>query len=368
MKSTCLLVLCVLLFSNAHAESLREELDAAKAKFGEIAPAERRAMYEDGIDAVAASGIYGEAMKVGDVAPDFTLTNTTGESVTLSTLLEAGPVVLTWYRGGWCPYCNIALAAMQRHLPQIHRRGAQLVALTPELPDHTLTTKEKATLQFQVLSDVGNSVARDYGIVFTMTDGVAGAMRERHTTHLRNGDESDELPLAATYVIDRDGTITYAFLDADYRKRAEPSRIIDALDAIEHGMIGQHAVLQFWENTWNPPYDLSLVDRLMSEDFVITSGGQDIEGREAFKAWITAFQSEINDLRMTNREIFASAGGDRIVSRWIVHGRNNGLFDTEPDQRPVRFTGVSVWEWKDGKLTHNWVERSAYALYRELGE
>ncbi|MCB1132873.1 MAG: redoxin domain-containing protein, partial [Verrucomicrobiae bacterium] len=105
--------------------------------------------------------------------------------------------------------------------------------LTPELPDHSLDTAGKNKLTFEVLSDVGNKVAREYGIVFQMTDGVAKAMRAGAKTHLRNGDESDELPLAATYVIAPDGTIAWAFLDADYRNRAEPDDVVKALGALK---------------------------------------------------------------------------------------------------------------------------------------
>jgi peroxiredoxin/predicted ester cyclase len=363
-------VCLALLVASATAEemSLKQQLDAKKAAFEEMAPAEKIAMYQEGIDEVSASGIYDRAKKVGDAAPDFGLTNQVGETVRLSELLRKGPVVLTWYRGGWCPYCNLTLAALQKALPQFQALGATLVALTPELPDHSLQTAEKNALEFEVLSDVGQKVAREYGVVFKMSDDVAAAMRSFAKTHERNGDESDELPLSATYVINTDGEITYAFLDAEYRNRAEPSRLVDALQAIRSGPTGEHMLLQFWENVWNPPYDIDLADRSLSEDFVLTNAGPEVVGRSAFKSWVKGFQSKVGDMRLENLEIFTSQAGDRVVSRWICRGRNKGLFDTEADGREIEFSGIAIWEVRDGKLTHNWVERSAYELFQDLTE
>ena len=348
--------------------TLREELDARSAEAAKNGNTEVRAKYQDGIDTVATSGIYKTVKKVGDQAPEFSLPDPEGKMVSLTSLLKNGPVVVTWYRGGWCPYCNIALHAMQEALPQIHALGAQLVAVSPELPDYSADTVTKNDLTFEVLSDVGNKVAREYGAVFKMTDFVAAAMRKRHSTQTRNGDESDELPLAATFVIDQTGKITYLFADANYRARAEPSRIIDALKAIKEGPTPEHMLLQFWENTWNPPYDLGLIDLLMTEDFTITTGGKDIVGRPAFKEWVAGFQSKVGDLHVENQDIFTSTAGDRVVSRLIATGKNNGLFDTPADGRPVSFTVSAIWEVRDGKLAHNWVERSAYELYRTLTE
>ncbi len=351
----------------ALADSLRERLDARRAEFLRTAPAEKAASYQDGIDVVAASGIYARALKTGAKAPDFTLKNAAGEEVALGALLKKGPVILTWYRGGWCPYCNLALAALAEKLPAITEAGGQLVALTPELPEHADETAKKNNLPFIVLSDPGNRVAREFGAVFKMTPEVAAAMQKGAGLHQRNGDESDELPLAAAYVIAPDGTITYAFLDADYRNRAEPDRLVAALEAIQTGKpTPEHLLLQFWEGVWNPPYDLGLVDRLVAEDFILTSAGQDLAGRDAFKQWIRDFQAKIGDLRLNNREIFASPDGQRVVSRWAVTGRNLGMFGTKPDAHPVEFTGISIWKVREGRLAHNWVERSAYELARKL--
>ncbi len=209
--------------------SLQETLDTRKAEFEKKAPEQLKQTYADGISSVAHSGILESAKTEGDKAPNFKLTNALGQQVSLNDYLAKGPVILTWYRGGWCPYCNMTLHRLQEELPNFKAEGANLLALTPELPDKSISTKEKHDLQFEVLSDVGNVVAREYGIVFKLTEGVAASYQSAFNLHGYNGDSSDELPLAATYVIDTDGVIRYAFLDADYRNRAEPDAIIQAL-------------------------------------------------------------------------------------------------------------------------------------------
>lgn len=209
--------------------SLKSILDEKKAAFNERADEDVKKLYAQGIEEVASSGITDDAEQKGDKAHDFTLKNAKGEDIQLSELLKDGPVVLTWYRGGWCPYCNLTLARYQEELPRFKEFGAQLVALTPELPDKSLNTKEKNELEFEVLSDVGHQVARKYGVVYKLMQGVADRYQSGFGMHEYNGDESNELPLAATYVIDTNGIIQYAFLDADYRNRAEPEDILNAL-------------------------------------------------------------------------------------------------------------------------------------------
>lgn len=182
---------------------------------------------------LAASGILEAATSTGATAPDFTLPNATGTPVQLSQLLSQGPVVLSFYRGQWCPYCNLELRALQQALPDISAAGATLVAVSPQTPDNSLSTVEKNELTFEVLSDVGNRVARDYGLVFQLPENLrpiyAGFGID---VPAHNGDETFELPVAATYVIATDGTIAHAFVDADYTKRLDPADIAAALQAL----------------------------------------------------------------------------------------------------------------------------------------
>lgn len=215
--------------------SLQADLDALKLQFSETAPPEMVNTFERGVIEVAESGVLETALTEGDKAPMFSLPNAVGNPVSLDSLLGSGPVVLVWYRGGWCPYCNLQLNAMQDILPRIRELGATLVAISPELPDSSLSTKQKSSLEYVVLSDRGNSVARQFGIVYTIPAGVKDAFAGRLDIPAYNGDTSWELPLAVTYVVDAEGVIRYAFVDPDYRRRAEPAEIILALERLSGG-------------------------------------------------------------------------------------------------------------------------------------
>jgi peroxiredoxin len=216
-----------------NTNSLQATLDNAKKAWEAKAAENTKEIYADGITDVTRQNVVTNAKKNDDKAPNFSLTNAVGKEVQLSDYLKKGPVVLTWYRGGWCPYCNMTLHYLQEQLQEIHLKGANLLALTPELPDKSMSTTEKHQLQFEVLSDVGNKVGREYGIVFKLTDAVADHYQKAFDLHAYNGDESDELPLAATYVIDQEGTVVYTFLDAEYRNRAEAKDILAALDSLK---------------------------------------------------------------------------------------------------------------------------------------
>lgn len=349
------------------AQSLQEELDARKNAFAKGAPADLLESQNRALHELEVSGIYERVLKVGDSAPDFTLKNHEGKDVSLAALLEKGPVVLTWYRGGWCPYCNIALAALAQKNDELNALGATLLALTPELPDATAGTVNEQGLGFQVLTDKDHALADKFGLTFPLNEDTQKRYQEKFKLEERSGQEAaNRLPLPGTYVISQEGVITYAFADADYRRRAEPERIVDAVRAIKDGATGRHLVMQFWENVWNPPYDLSLIDKLMTEDFVITSAGKDVVGRDEFKKWVADFQEKAKGIRLENLDCFASEDRSRVVSRWIARGRNHGVLGTEADGREIDFTGIAIWEIRDGKLAHNWVERSAWELYQRL--
>ena len=222
------------LHAQSEPPSLREKIEGLKSVNRSKATPEKLAAYDAGIKAIVTAKVVESAKKVGDVAPDFTLQDAKGSPVTLSEELKKGPVVLTWYRGGWCPYCNVQLAAYQQILPQIEELGARLIAVSPELPDKALATAEKGQLKFTVISDLNLKVATEYGLVFELTPEVTELYAAFFSMKEYNGAEAstNELPLAATYVIAPDGKIVYAFLHADYTKRAEPREILAALDGI----------------------------------------------------------------------------------------------------------------------------------------
>ncbi|KAA1246238.1 peroxiredoxin-like family protein [Aquimarina sp. RZ0] len=170
-------------------------------------------------------------LNTGDKAPGFTLSNTVNQAIKLSELLKKGKVVLIFYRGVWCPYCNLQLFQYQSVLSKIKSLGAQLVAISPQTPDASLSIKEKNELGFEVLSDNGNIVARNYTKVFRNKDAPVDAMTALgfdFGSHY--SDDSRELPVPAVFIIDSDSTISFAkSLGGDYRNRVEVSEIIDSL-------------------------------------------------------------------------------------------------------------------------------------------
>lgn len=217
----------------AKEELLADQLTAKKEAFTQVAPDSVKAIYNQANKKLAASDLIANSIQSGDSAIDFTLINAAGDSVTLSEELKKGPVVLMWYRGGWCPYCNIALHYMQEKLPEIKAAGGQLIAVSPEKPDESLNTQEKHNLEFNVLSDPNNLVAKQYGIVFKLDEEVADIYEKKFDLSHHNNSTAQELPLPATYVITQNGVVVYSFLDTDYRNRAEPKEVIKALESIQ---------------------------------------------------------------------------------------------------------------------------------------
>ena len=191
------------------------------------------AQFDADTQAAIDNGVGTGSLGVSDTAPDFELPDALGKTVRLADLLADGPVVISFYRGSWCPYCKLELHALQEHLPQFKERGASLVAISPQHPDESLNTAEKNDLTFTVLSDVGNAVAHQYGLVFA----VSKPLREIYVNvgadlPKYNGDDTFELPVPGTFVVDRDGTIKAAFVNADYKQRMEPAEILKVLSEL----------------------------------------------------------------------------------------------------------------------------------------
>ena len=209
---------------------LKEQLAEYRAGWYKRVPAERQAIMQRHIDQLRCT-IGWKMLKVGDRSPAIVLKNATGATVDVSSLLKKGPVIVTFYRGGWCPYCNLELKAYQEILPQILAAGASLVAISPEKPGDTLSTAEKNALTFEVLSDVDQKIGRAFGLVYEFTEELKSAY---HGFNLdipaHNGTPGEwALPVSATYVIDRDGSIIYAHTDVDYRDRADPRDVLQVL-------------------------------------------------------------------------------------------------------------------------------------------
>lgn len=172
-------------------------------------------------------------IQVGERAPDFTLTNAHGESLRLYSELKKGPVVLVFYRGAWCPFCNLYLRALTDSLPRIRALGAQLVAVTPQKPDKSLEQFKAAPREFDVLSDLDSEVMRAYRLYFEVDPDLAAIYRTHGLDLVEyNGPDRNVLPAPGTFVIDRDGIVRAMQADTDYTKRMEPANIIRALEAL----------------------------------------------------------------------------------------------------------------------------------------
>lgn len=210
--------------------SLKQELAEYRAGWFKRVPAERQAIMERHI-AQLRDGLAKTALKVGDRAPSIVLGNAKGETVDVGALLKKGPVIVAFYRGGWCPFCNLELRAFQRIIPDIEAAGASLVAISPEKPDDSPSTVEKNALTFEVLSDVGQKVGRAFRLVYDFSDELKSAYNGFGLDiPAKNGTAGEwALPMSATYIIDRDGVIIYAYTDADYRDRADPIDILAVL-------------------------------------------------------------------------------------------------------------------------------------------
>ncbi|CDF79356.1 alkyl hydroperoxide reductase [Formosa agariphila KMM 3901] len=214
-------------------KNLREQTDAKIAE-GRL----KNPDFMKGVDAVIEEAKTfeqgGNAIKVGEKAPKFKLPNARGKSVSLDNLLENGPVVISFYRGDWCPYCNLQIKALQDILSDIHDLGANLVAISPQVPDESLSIDEISKMDFGVLSDQDAKVAFQYGVAWEVPEFLAEHMREDRGLDLEqiNNGNATMLPIPATFVLNREGVVKWSFVDVDYRKRSEPSDIIKALKSL----------------------------------------------------------------------------------------------------------------------------------------
>lgn len=209
--------------------SLRDDLAARRDRARAAASPERLAAIDGGIAAVEAGGHAARALTVGDVAPDFTLPDVDGRAVSSADLRAAGPVIVAFYRGGWCAYCVLELRAWAGMVDAVRAAGVGLVAVGPQTVEASAATADDVAAPFPVLSDVGNAVARSFGIVHPLTAEVAGLYAASgYDLPTRNAQDPDalELPLPATFVLDRDGIVRLAFVSADYTLRAEPEEVL----------------------------------------------------------------------------------------------------------------------------------------------
>ena len=220
---------------NGKTESpVADKLNKLKLESAEQTPPELLEAGRQGTAELIANGFIDQAIHFGDKAPAFLLTDAHGKKVNSKDLLAEGPVVLVFYRGAWCPFCNLYLSSMQEYLPQIEAMGAQLVAVSGESPDNSLAFEEGNKLTFTVLSDPDLKVAKKFGIAYELPKVINDAILNLGFDMAKYyGTEKPELPVSATYVIQQDGTVAYSFVEVDYKLRAEPADVLAALEAIE---------------------------------------------------------------------------------------------------------------------------------------
>jgi len=209
--------------------SLTKELAALEDHFTKIAPPELAQSIED----VQSSFKPDNTIKVGDILPEFELSDATGKLVKSTDLIANGPVLITFYRGEWCPYCNLAMASLQGRLDAFKAKGVTLVGISPELPNNTLSFVEKKELKFPVLSDVGNDLARKLGLVWKMPEYMRPIFqRFGFDLERSNGDDTFELPVPTNILVDGKGVVRNMHVNPDYRKRLEPAVALEWADAL----------------------------------------------------------------------------------------------------------------------------------------
>ena len=218
--------------------ALQDRLDAFKADFvsGRLAfkpSQDRLAKMQRATDELIDSGQAQRAKKAGDTAPEFTLLDPDGKPVSSRELLARGPLVISFYRGVWCPYCNLELQALQQALPEITARGASLVAISPQIAPNSRKSQRDNKLSFPILSDVKSEVANAFGIRFVLPDYLVELYKGfGNNLPLTNNDPSWVLPMPARYVIGTDGIIAYSEVNPDYTHRPDPSELLPVLDRL----------------------------------------------------------------------------------------------------------------------------------------
>jgi peroxiredoxin len=222
-----------------HNHTLQDRLDAFKADFiagrwlrqpsQQVLDTMRRAT-----DALIESGQAQRARKAGEAAPEFTLLDPDGKQVSSRELLAKGPLVISFYRGVWCPYCNLELQALQEAFSEITARGASLVAISPQIAANSRKSQRDNKLGFPILSDVKSQVANAFGIRFALPDYLVELYRGfGNDLPKANDDPAWVLPMPARYVIGTDGVIAYSEVNPDYTQRPDPSELLPVLDRLK---------------------------------------------------------------------------------------------------------------------------------------
>src|ERR1700720_694623 len=214
----------------ADTRSLREQFAERKELVAKYVPAEIQAIHARVIAELQQQRIAESALAAGRKAPAFELTDHNGRLVSSTELLTQGRVVICFFRGRWCPFCVGQLEAMNLVLPEIQAAGSSLIAISPQTMEQSFFMADPQKLRIPLLSDLGNDVARQFGLVYRVPEFQQAVYRRAFINlPLANGDESWELPIPATYILERDGTVLCASSNPDYTERPEPGEILSAV-------------------------------------------------------------------------------------------------------------------------------------------
>jgi peroxiredoxin len=209
---------------------LREIFAERKELITKYVPAETQAIHAQAVAELKARQLSATILPVGAKAADFELPDHNGAPVNSSTLRAKGRLVLCFIRGRWCPFCVGQMEAMNLVLPQIEKAGATLVAISPQTVKQSFFMHDQHKLRFPLLSDTGNRLARQFGLTYRVPPAQEAVYRRAFVNlPFTNGDDSWELPIPATYIVDGDATIVYASANDDYTERPEPEAIVDFL-------------------------------------------------------------------------------------------------------------------------------------------
>jgi len=213
--------------------ALREIFAERKELIAKYVPAETQATHARAVSALKQQSLAANILPIGSRIPEFQLQDHDSKTISSSALLAKGRLVLCFIRGRWCPFCVGQMEAMNLVLPEIEQAGATLAAISPQIVQQSFFMRDQHKLRFPLLSDTGNKIAREFGLTYRAPD-EQKAIYQRAFVNLPfvNGDDSWELPIPATYIIDRDGTVLYASANEDYAERPEPADIVEVLAAL----------------------------------------------------------------------------------------------------------------------------------------
>ena len=343
--------------------SLQEKLAALKTEFEtKMAPPAVVEALHRVTNELIASGQAERALRAGDRAPSFTLPDPDGQLVSSAELLAKGPLVVTFYRGAWCPFCSLDLQALEEARSEMEARGATLVAISPQTAPNSRKAQRTNKLGFPILGDQGGELAARFGIRWKLPKDLQEIHKQLGADLTAfNGDDSWTLPMPARYVIGEDGVIAYAEINPDYTRRPEPSDIYPVLDRLRRSNAAsgpafattqiETAKLFYRAFTANQP---DLLDQALAPDWqaVPLNPGQG-PGREGFKPIIGGFNKTIAGIKITNDDFIES--DDKLVVRSTIEGTQAGEFAGFPSKgQPFKIMAIDILQFKDGQIIKTW--------------